>query len=124
MFGLFGALALLIAAVGLYSIVAYEMAQRAHEFGVRQALGAKASDVGRLVLLRAMRYVVPGLILGLVLALGATRWIGALLFEVSPRDPVVYVGVGLTLLAAALVAGLGPSRRARRLDPVSVLRGD
>jgi ABC-type antimicrobial peptide transport system permease subunit len=121
MFTLFGILAALIAAVGLYSIVAYEMAQRTHEFGVRQALGARASDVGCLVLGRGLRYAVSGLVLGSSLALWATRWIDSLLFEVSARDPVVFAGVAVTLLVTALVAAIGPARRARRLDAVRVL---
>ncbi len=122
MFGLFGVLALLIAAVGLYSTVAYEMAQRTHEFGVRQALGARGVDVGRLVVGRALRYALPGLLLGLGLGLVATRAVRTLLFEVSPYDPLVYGVVGLTLLGAALVAAIGPARRAWRLDPVAALR--
>ncbi|MEW5916853.1 MAG: ADOP family duplicated permease [Gemmatimonadota bacterium] len=124
MFALFGILALLIAAVGLYSTISYEMAQRAHEFGVRQALGAGAADVGRLVAGRAIRYAVPGVILGLGLALAGTRWIESLLFDVSPRDPLVYGGVAASLLAAAMIAAVGPARRAQRLDPVRVLRED
>jgi predicted permease len=122
MFGLFGALALIIAAVGLYSTIAYEMAQRAHEFGVRQALGAQRGDVGRLVVGRALRYALPGLILGIGLALLATRAVRSLLFDVSPLDPVVYVGVGVTLLAASLLAAIGPARRAWRVDPIAALR--
>jgi hypothetical protein len=124
MFGLFGVLALLIAAVGLYSTVAYEMAQRTHEFGVRQALGARGVDVGRLVVGRALRYALPGLLLGLGLGLVATRAVRTLLFEVSPYDPLVYGVVGLTLLGAALVAAIGPARRAWRLDPVAALRDE
>ncbi len=124
MFGLFGVLALIIAAVGLYSTIAYEMAQRTHEFGVRQALGARGTDIGRLVLGRALRYAVPGLLAGLGLALLTTRWVRTLLFDVSPHDPVVYAAVGLTLLGAAMVAAVGPARRAWRLDPVAALRED
>ncbi|HEV8363639.1 MAG TPA: ADOP family duplicated permease [Gemmatimonadaceae bacterium] len=122
MFGLFGTLALVIAAVGLYSTIAYEMAQRAHEFGVRQALGAQRGDVGRLVVGRALRYALPGLILGVGLALLGTRAVRTLLFDVSPVDPVVYVGVGVTLLAASLLAAIGPARRAWRVDPIAALR--
>jgi putative ABC transport system permease protein len=124
MFGLFGILALVIAGVGLYSTVAYEMSQRTHEFGVRQALGARAGDVWSLVVGRAIRYAVPGLAVGLGLALLATRWVGPLLFDVSPRDPVVYGSVAITLLGAAIVAAFGPARRARRVDPVVALRDD
>ncbi|MGH7713606.1 MAG: FtsX-like permease family protein [Gemmatimonadaceae bacterium] len=98
------------------------MSQRTHEFGVRQAPGARAADIGGLVLGRAIRYIVPGLAVGLGLALIATRWVKSLLFDVSPRDPPVYTAVGLTLLAAALVAALGPAWRARRSDPVAALR--
>jgi len=122
MFGLFGVLALIIAAVGLYSTIAYEMAQRAHEFGVRQALGARRGDVGRLVLGRALRYALPGLILGVGLALLGTRAVRTLLFDVSPLDPAVYVGVAVTLLAASLLAAIGPARRAGRIDPIAALR--
>ena len=124
MFGLFGLLALLIAGLGLYSCIAYEMAQRTHEFGVRQALGASPADVWRLVFVRAVRYAIPGLGLGLGLALMATRWVRPLLFDVSPTDPLVYLGVALTLLAAALIATLGPARRALRVDPVVALRDE
>jgi putative ABC transport system permease protein len=98
------------------------MAQRAHEFGVRQALGARRSDVGRLVVGRALRYALPGLILGVGLALLATRAVRTLLFDVSPLDPAVYVGVAVTLLAASLVAAIGPARRAGRVDPIATLR--
>lgn len=122
MFGLFGALALIIAAVGLYSTIAYEMAQRDHEFGVRQALGAQRGDVGRLVVGRGLRYALPGLILGVGLALLATRAVRTLLFDISPLDPVVYVGVSVTLLAASLLAAVGPARRAWRVDPMTALR--
>ena len=122
MFGLFGLLAFVIAAVGLYSTIAYEMAQRAHEFGVRQALGARRGDVGRLVLGRALRYALPGLILGVGLALLGTRAVRTLLFEVSPLDPTVYVGVAVTLLASSLLAAIGPARRAGRVDPIAALR--
>lgn len=122
MFGLFGALALVIAAVGLYSTIAYEMAQRTHEFGVRQALGARRRDVGWLVVGRALRYALPGLVLGLVLALVATRAVRTLLFDVSPGDPGIYAGVGVTLLASSLLAAIGPARRAGRVDPSAALR--
>jgi putative ABC transport system permease protein len=98
------------------------MAQRAHEFGVRQALGAQRGDVGRLVVGRALRYALPGLILGVGLALLGTRAVRTLLFDVSPLDPVVYVGVGVTLLAASLLAAIGPARRAWRVDPIAALR--
>ncbi|MGQ0641642.1 MAG: FtsX-like permease family protein [Gemmatimonadaceae bacterium] len=92
--------------------------------GVRQALGTRPGDVSRLVVGRAIRYDAPGLAVGLALALLAIRWVGPLLFDVSPRDPMVYGTVGVTLLGAAAVAAFGPARRARRVDPVVALRDE
>ena len=91
MFAVFGALALVLAAIGLYSVIAYNVTQRTHEMGVRVALGAQARDVIRLIVREGLRLVMPGVVLGAVVALVAGKWVAPLLFEVSPKDPPVLV---------------------------------
>jgi predicted permease len=122
MFALFGFLALLIAALGLYGVIAYEVVQRRHEFGVRLALGATPASVLGLVIGRAVRLVVFGLGAGSAIALGASGHVEALLFDTSPRDPWVFAAVGVTLIGMALLAGAIPSWRAMRVDPAITLR--
>jgi len=124
MFAVFGLLALVLAAVGLYSVIAYNVTQRTHEMGVRVALGAQAGDVTRLVVREGLRVVVPGVALGAGIALLAGKWIAPLLFDVSPKDPPVIVTVVLTLLAVAVAASWLPARRASRVDPSVALRVD
>jgi predicted permease len=120
----FGALALTLAAVGLYGIVAYVVRQREREIGVRVALGAPPARVVGLMVRRGMAPVLAGLAVGLPLALLATRLLRALLYEVSASDPVTFVGVAALLAAVALVASWLPSRRAARVDPTVTLRAD
>ncbi len=122
--GVFGALALLIAAVGLYSLIAYMVASRRHELGVRQALGASPGDVVRLVLKSGLTLAGSGIALGLVLAVIGTPRMRDLLYDASPRDPLVYATVALALLAAAALASLVPARRAARVDPAGALRAE
>ncbi|HKG90738.1 MAG TPA: ABC transporter permease [Gemmatimonadaceae bacterium] len=122
MFGAFGVLALVIAAVGLYSVIAYTVAQRTHELGVRVALGARTGHVLRLVVGEGMRVAVAGIALGALGALAGGRFVAPLLFDVSPHDPLVFGGVTLTLLAVAVAASLIPARRAARVDPAVALR--
>jgi putative ABC transport system permease protein len=124
MFVAFGVLALLVAAIGLYGVITYNVAQRMHELGIRIALGAQAGDVVRLVVGQAVRFAVIGLVLGLAFALFAARWIEPLLFNQSARDPVTYGMVALLLLLVALAASALPARRAIRADPNSALRTD
>ena len=124
MFTIFGALALLVAAVGLYSVIAYNVVQRTHEIGVRVALGARSSDLVRLVVGEGLRVSLAGLVIGCLIALGAARYVGPLLFDVSPRDPLVIGGVGVTLLLVAILASAMPAWRASRVDPSVALRGD
>jgi predicted permease len=124
MFTLFGALALVLAAVGLFSVISYNVSQRTHELGVRIALGAGAGDVLRLVLGEGMRITAIGTVLGVVIALAAGRYLAPLLHSVSPRDPLTFVIVVATLLAAALAATVLPARRASRVDPNVALRSD
>ncbi len=124
MFAAFGGLALVVAAVGLYSVVAYDVAQRRHEVGVRIALGARVTDIVALVMRHGLRVVVLGVTLGLGLTLAAGRWLGPLLFQVSPRDPVVFTGVALLLVGVALAASGFPAIQASRVDPARSLRAD
>jgi putative ABC transport system permease protein len=117
-------LALLVAAVGLYSVIAYNVAQRTHELGVRVALGAQSPDVARLVVGEGIRVSLVGVAIGTAVALGAGRYVGPLLFSVSPRDPVVFSVVAVMLVAVAVVASLVPAWRASRVDPSVALRSD
>jgi predicted permease len=122
MFVAFGSLALLLAAIGLYSVIAYNVAQRTHEMGVRVALGAQMADVVRLVVRDGVKLAVVGLVIGAAAALGAAHWIRPLLFQVSPTDPAVFVFVTIVLLAVSVAASWIPARRAARVDPQVALR--
>jgi ABC-type antimicrobial peptide transport system permease subunit len=124
MFVAFGALALLVAGIGLYSLIAYVVAQRTHEFGVRVALGARAADIARLVMGRGVGAAAAGVALGVVLALALGRLVEPLLFETSPYDAGVLFVVTATLLAFAVLASLVPTWRATRVDPVTALRSE
>jgi predicted permease len=120
--GVFSVFALLLAAIGIYGVVAYSVAERTHEIGIRVALGAGRGDVVRLVFGRIVALVVPGVALGIGGALATTRVLGTLLFEVKPNDPGTFAGVAVLLVCVALVAGLLPARRASRVDPLVALR--
>jgi putative ABC transport system permease protein len=124
MFLVLGALALVVAALGLYSVIAYSVAQRTHEMGVRIALGAEQGHLLRLVLGEGLRFALAGIAIGSGLALIAGRWIGPLLFAESPRDPAVFVAVTGTLLLAAISASAVPAMRATRVNPVTALNTD
>jgi predicted permease len=124
MFGIFGGLALIVAAVGLYSVVAYSVEQRRHELGVRLALGAQRATIVRLILRDGIAAAVIGLAMGLALALAGGRFIEPLLFHVAPDDPVVLVIVGVTLLAVASAAAIVPALRGVRVDPMEALRAE
>jgi ABC-type antimicrobial peptide transport system permease subunit len=121
---LFATLALLLAAIGTYGVIAYSVSQRLHEFGLRMALGARSLDVVRSVLANGMRLAVTGTLLGLVLGLALTRLLGNLLYEVSATDPVaIGVTCGITIAVAALACYV-PAMRATRADPMTALRAD
>jgi ABC-type antimicrobial peptide transport system permease subunit len=124
MFSAFSLLALVVAAIGLYSVIAHDVAQRTHELGVRIALGADARTVLRLVMGRGMRFAVAGVAIGSAVALASGRWVAPLLFSVSPRDPLVFGGVVAVLLAVAMMASAVPALRAARVDPARALRAD
>jgi predicted permease len=119
---LFGLLALLLACVGIYGLLAYEVAQRTREIGIRMALGAQQQDVLRLVITQAGLLILAGVTLGLAAAAGVTRYLGALLYGVRPIDPVTFAAVVLLLATVAMGACLIPARRATKIDPMVALR--
>lgn len=120
----FGVIALLLAAIGLYALIAYQVQQRTNEIGVRLALGATRAEIARLVLARAVKLALTGIAIGLAGALATTRFLEAVVFEISTTDPAIYAGVPLLLIAVALLATWIPVRRAMRLDPAVALHMD
>lgn len=120
----FGAIALLLAAIGLYALIAYQVQQRTNEIGVRLALGATRAEIAKLVLVRAATLALTGIAIGLAAALATTRFLKAVVFEISTTDPAIYAGVPLLLIAIALLATWLPVRRATRLDPAVALHTD
>ena len=124
MFGVFGGLAILVAAIGLYSVISYLVTQRRHELAVRIAIGAEASNIVGLVVRHGLTLALIGVAVGLLITLNGARWIEPLLFETSPRDPVVYGLVIAVLIAATLLATAVPAWRASRTDPIEALRTD
>jgi putative ABC transport system permease protein len=124
MFVAFGVLALAVAAVGLYGAIGYSVAQRMHELSVRVALGARRSNILRLVLGQSLRFALAGIGVGVVVAVFGGRWIQPLLFHQSATDPLVYGAVAVTMLVVALTASALPAFRATRADPNTALRAE
>jgi putative ABC transport system permease protein len=124
LFLLLGGLALALAAIGVYGVVAYSVTQRTHEIGVRMAIGARSGDVARMVLRDGGQMAIAGVAIGLAIALAGARLIRGLLFGVSATDPLTFVTVGSGLLLVALLASYLPARRATRVDPMIALRGE
>jgi ABC-type antimicrobial peptide transport system permease subunit len=124
MFGLFGVVALILAAVGVYGVLSYTVSQRTQEIGVRVALGASRGSVVSLIVGGGMRLAAIGVVLGIGGALLITPVIKAQLFNVSPADPLSFIGVALFLSGVALVASYVPARRAMAVDPLVALRAE
>ena len=122
MFLVFGGLALALAAIGLYSVMAYNVSQRTQELGVRAALGAQQRDLVKLVVNEGLTLGAAGIVIGVVIALAGGNWLGPLLFQESPRDPLVFGFVTIVLLGVTVLASFVPSRRAARVDPMVALR--
>lgn len=117
-------LAIVVAALGLYSVLAYDVSRRIRELGIRVALGAGRGNIGRMVVGRAVRVAAVGAVIGLAIVVAATPSVAPLLFETSPREPAALALAVTVLFAVALLAAIVPSRRAARVDPIIALRAD
>ena len=122
MLGIAAAMALILGTVGLYGVIAYTVAQRTHEIGIRMALGAQRSDAMRLVLGEGVVMVLIGLGIGLASSVALTRFLSSLLFGVTATDPLTFAVVAILLSCVALSACYVPARRALRIDPMKALR--
>ncbi len=120
--GVLGVIAMLLAGVGLYGVMAYSVSQRTREIGIRMALGADAEGVLRMVMRRGLLLALSGIAAGLAIALAAAPQIAPLLYRVSPSDPVCIAGAALFLMVVAVLASLIPALRATRVDPIVALR--
>jgi ABC-type antimicrobial peptide transport system permease subunit len=119
-----GALAIVLAMVGLYSVLANAVAQRAREIGIRMALGAARTQVVGMVMRDTLRMVSLGVLVGIPVSLAASRWIASFLYGIKAQDPLTYIAIAALVVAAGLAAAYVPSRRASRVDPMVVLRYD
>jgi putative ABC transport system permease protein len=122
--GIFAALAVVLAAIGIYGVVAFTVTRRSREIGVRMALGARIQEIFRLVVWQGVRPAVAGLLIGLVLAVAGARLLAGLLYGVQPHDPITFVGVTVLLLAVVVLACIVPAGRASRIPPASALRAE
>ena len=122
MLAIAAAMALLIGLVGIYGVISYSVSQRTREIGIRMALGARQQDVRRMFVQHGLALTAIGIVIGLAVAVGLTRMMSALLYAVSPVDPVTYGAVAIGLVAAALLASYLPARRATVVDPVQALK--
>lgn len=124
MFSTFGAVALLLASIGVYGVLSYAVTQRRQEIGVRVALGADRRDVLALVVGQGLRLAAVGILVGIAGAFGVTRLVSTLLYNVTPSDPLSFGLVAGFLVVVATVAGYVPARRAMAVDPIIVLRNE
>jgi ABC-type antimicrobial peptide transport system permease subunit len=119
---IFGGVALLLAAIGIYGLMAHSVQQRTREMGIRLALGARPATLRRLVVWQGTRLALLGAVIGLIGAFGLTRFMKSVLFGVTPLDPLVFIGVPVLLSGVASLAAWLPARRVSRIDPVRALR--
>ena len=122
--GLFATIALVLASIGIYGVMSYSVTQRAHEIGIRMALGAEPREVRRMVIRNSIAIVAVGLAIGVGGALLLTRVVRTLLYGVAPTDPAAFAGAFVLLLISALLASWLPARRATRVDPMVALRAE
>lgn len=120
--GMFAGLALILTSVGLYGVISYSVEQRTHEIGIRMALGARKSDVLRMVVGQGLRLALIGVGIGVAAALALTRFLSSLLYGVKPTDPLIFIAVSLVLIAVAMLACYIPARGAAKVDPMVALR--
>ena len=120
--GVFAGLAVVLAAVGIYGVMSYSVAQQTREIGIRMALGAQRSDVLKMTVGQGLRLVLTGVAIGLAAAFVLTRVMSTLLFGVSPTDPLTFISISIVLIGVALLASYIPALRATRVDPMFALR--
>jgi putative ABC transport system permease protein len=122
MFMIFGFIALFLAAIGLYAVMSFSVSRRTREVGIRMALGARGADVVAMIFRQGATQLAMGMGVGLLIALGLSQLLKTLLLDVQPRDPLIFTGVVVTLVATGLLACLIPARRATKVDPLAALR--
>jgi ABC-type antimicrobial peptide transport system permease subunit len=122
LFGIFAALAVILAVVGIYGVMSYSVSRRTHEIGLRLALGAERGDVLKLVLRQGLKLSLIGVAIGIAGALAMTRLVSGFLYGVKASDPLTFVAVSLLLILVALAASYIPARRATTVDPMAALR--